>query len=351
MRAPDPEIVWDSRFGMLYTSRLPFVLAGLSFFFRAHVPWFLIRSLFDPRNGKRRIRVHAGRAAERIAAAAAAADAQGRLQAVLRLCPTGQSAVCSASCPAPQSPGSSSVRCGRRARWETSLFTRRLEVVQRGLPSNPTTEMDLALWEIAAAQTASESPSLPRSPSVSWLRSCVNTAIDAPPSWTAVLAQVASPAPLYSMIANYSTVSRCRTFARLNLQEERGGRGGTAGGAGPQGAHARASAGRARFCLARARGLLGYREVPRSAIGLLLDFARRCLLPAGEALVEAGQLDTVGDLSFLQLAEIPTAAGEDFRALIPGAPGPVRKRDAASTLACGHAFRWDRAEGEAPGFL
>ena len=82
-----------------------------------------------------------------------------------------------------------------------------------------------------------------------------------------------------------------------------------------------------RFCLSRARGLLGYRETPRFAIGLLLDFARRVLLPVGRGLVEADRLDAVDDLSFLRLEEIRGAAGGNDLSRVVRARREVYERE------------------------
>jgi phosphohistidine swiveling domain-containing protein len=68
------------------------------------------------------------------------------------------------------------------------------------------------------------------------------------------------------------------------------------------------------FCLQRAHALAGYREMPRFVLGLLLAQARAHLWPVGAALEEAGRLNQAEDLFFLTFPEVHAAlTGADLR--------------------------------------
>lgn len=72
-----------------------------------------------------------------------------------------------------------------------------------------------------------------------------------------------------------------------------------------------------RFLLIRAHVLSGFREMTRFVIGLRLAQTRALLWPIGAALVQAGRLQEAADLSFLTFPEIHAAiAGADQRACV-----------------------------------
>ncbi len=71
------------------------------------------------------------------------------------------------------------------------------------------------------------------------------------------------------------------------------------------------------FCLRRIRDLSGLREAPKYTIVLLMAEVRRLLLPIGEELRRAGRLESAGDIFFLTLAEAHEAlAGKDMRSIV-----------------------------------
>lgn len=68
------------------------------------------------------------------------------------------------------------------------------------------------------------------------------------------------------------------------------------------------------FCLRRIRDLSGLREVPKFTIVLLLGGVRRLLLTVGEDLTRADRLESAKDIFFITLAEAHEAlAGKDMR--------------------------------------
>jgi phosphohistidine swiveling domain-containing protein len=72
-----------------------------------------------------------------------------------------------------------------------------------------------------------------------------------------------------------------------------------------------------RFCLNRVRTLSGMREMGRYILTLLLDRVRMVLWPVGESLARGGCLEKAEDIFFITLPEAHAAlAGEDMRALV-----------------------------------
>jgi phosphohistidine swiveling domain-containing protein len=68
-----------------------------------------------------------------------------------------------------------------------------------------------------------------------------------------------------------------------------------------------------RWCLERAHALVGFREMTRFVGGLVLAQARAHLWPVGAALVEAGRLNQAEDMYFLSFPEVHAAlAGADL---------------------------------------
>jgi pyruvate,water dikinase len=71
------------------------------------------------------------------------------------------------------------------------------------------------------------------------------------------------------------------------------------------------------FCLRRAHTLAGFREMTRFVVALVLARARALLLPVGEELLQTGRLSQSEDIFFLTLPEVREAlAGADLRAEI-----------------------------------
>ncbi|GAA4928470.1 pyruvate,water dikinase [Actinomycetospora succinea] len=191
-----------------------------------------------------------------------------------------------------------------------------LGTVLRGLPHNVTTEMDLALWDLAVRLR--DDPA-----AVAAL-----TRGDRPPGLDAFLAEhgrraVAEidlglprwsedPAYLLGVLANYVRLDDpARTpdavFARSAAEAETtistlAGRAG--------GLRGRVVA----FALHRARALVGLRELPKYWLVTVLGAARAEVAAVGAELAAAGHLEDAGDVFFLSLTE----AGEDLdrRALV-----------------------------------
>jgi rifampicin phosphotransferase len=214
-----------------------------------------------------------------------------------------------------------------------------LQIVLRGLSHNPTTEMDLQLWDLArrvqsngeASRYVDETPlerqvqdyregKLP-SPLQQGLSEFLHlyghrgvAEIDLGLSrWRE------DPSHILGALANYLHLKDPELAP--NIQFERGA----------QEAEAmvteltqRATRMKGRFYgkrvgffLRRTRDLAGLREMPKFCIVLLLAHIRKELWPIGEELVSAGRLEATEDVFFLTLPELHKAlTGEDMRSVV-----------------------------------
>jgi pyruvate,water dikinase len=213
-----------------------------------------------------------------------------------------------------------------------------LQVVLRGAPSNPTTEMNLALWSLAKQVQAD--PAM------------TNLVQNTAPARLADDYQHRSLSPLLQHgLANFLATYGHRSVAELDLGVARWSEDPTYvlgilasyaamrdPGRAPdvqfQRAAQEASAMMAEltrraknkswlrgllvgFCLRRAHDLGGLREMPRFCGSLLLARARVLLYSVGEELVHVGRLEAAGDIFFISLPEAHQAlAGTDLRTLV-----------------------------------
>jgi phosphohistidine swiveling domain-containing protein len=207
-----------------------------------------------------------------------------------------------------------------------------LQTVLRGLPYNPTTEMDLALWSIARAardDPASREALNARSPAelsaqyrerslppllqremTSFLESYGHRAIAeidlGVKRWSE------DPAHLLGAIANYlrlgdEAIAPDVQFARGAREAEAMIKTLTARLHGPRRVVLR-------FLLGRVRLLAGLREQPKFQIMRVFALGHALIAPVGVDLAERGLLDTADDVFFLNLSELRRAfAGEDLR--------------------------------------
>ena len=203
-----------------------------------------------------------------------------------------------------------------------------LLTLTRGLPNNPTTEMDLALWalarrirddpeaaaviqsrsqgEIAEAFHAGTAPPVLQTGLTSFLerygfRSVGEIDLGVP-RWSE------DPTHLIGAISNYLQLTD--DALAPDAQFERGAREAEAMRATLL---ARVSGPRRhllRFFLGRARALMGSREMPKyMLIGRVFTPVRQVLRPVGEELASAGRVERPDDIYFLTLAEARAAVG------------------------------------------
>jgi rifampicin phosphotransferase len=211
-------------------------------------------------------------------------------------------------------------------------------VAMRALPHNPTTEMDLTLWELAKearadpdiARMLDETPperlaedyrggSLPLKLQTSladFLRLYGHRGVAeidlGLPRWSE------DPTYILGVLANYLRLDDPEAapdvqFARATREAEhmvgeltrRAAREGRLRGA------------LVGFLLGRARALSGLREMPKFCIVLLMARARELLWTVGAELAEAGRLQSAGDIFFLSVPEAWAAlAGEDHHPVV-----------------------------------
>ncbi len=214
----------------------------------------------------------------------------------------------------------------------------RLLEVTRGLPNNPTTEMDLALWQVAqtirsdpaaadafqgqtsaALAAAYAAGSLPAAAQQALGRFMARygsrglAEIDlGRPRWSE------DPSHVMEMVAGYLQIAdpahadgaqsgapdvvfaRSATVANAAVDE--------LAAAVRQGRHGRIRARLVRFAAGRARGLMALRESPKFFVVRLFGILRAELLEVGRELVAAGELAEPDDLFFLSFAELDAFA-------------------------------------------
>jgi pyruvate,water dikinase len=210
-----------------------------------------------------------------------------------------------------------------------------LQVVLRGLPNNPTTEMDLALWEIAMRVRKDE---LSRSALANGEPSALARqylAGDLPPLLQHELSTFLTryghrgvaeidvglprwsedPTHILGTLTNYLRLDRANVVPEVqfsqatreaeavvsSLQNRAGGLRGALVG----------------VLLRRARALAGYREMPKFLIVLGFARARRHLWSVGRSLVAEGCIQQAEDVFFLTLPEAREGlSGRDLRATV-----------------------------------
>ena len=203
-----------------------------------------------------------------------------------------------------------------------------IATVLRGLPGNVTTEMDLALWDLAerirtdpgAAEAVRSGP--PRDLALAYRSGSLPAIAQAGlqgflgvyghrgiaeidvglPRWGE------DPAHVLGILANYlrledPALAPTRQFERSAaaaeaMVDELVGRARRRG---------RLRAGLVRLCLRRVRQLAGLRELPKYLVVVLLGRVRALLQSVGTDLVEGGRLEAAGDIFFLDLDEVRAA--------------------------------------------
>ncbi len=213
--------------------------------------------------------------------------------------------------------------------------------VTRGLPRNVTTEMDLALWDVAAALRAdARAAGVFRETSAGELASRYLQGT-LPPTVQTVIAHFMArygmrgvgeidlgqprwredPAPVMHTLKSYLQIDPEHAPAVLFAKGEK------AAHAAVEKLAAEARKGRAgwlreklvRAAARRIRLLMGARESPKFFAIRMMGIARQALLEAGREFVEAGTIDRPEDLVFLQLSELDSLSRNeprDWKALI-----------------------------------
>ncbi len=210
------------------------------------------------------------------------------------------------------------------------------QTVLRSLPYNPTTEMDLALWQLAQ-QVRTDSAQVLHDTTAERLAQDYRAGV-LPPLLQKGLADFLQtyghrgvaeidlglphwcedPTHLLGVLANYLQLTNLDLAPDVQFQ-----RGAEAAGAMIVSLTARAARkGWLRgkligFLLRRVRALLGLREAPKFCLVMLFGQIRAILWPVGRELAEAGRLELAEDIFFITLPEANAAlAGTDQRPLV-----------------------------------
>ncbi len=325
----------DPHFSLLPAPRLPFFRALVSLFVRSGLPWHLFRALLSPRAGRERLLrlEQLLREASKGEAVTAPTDPADRLAAVeevffdatMHLLNNASSAMVAGM----ETFALAEALLGNLATKDE------LQRVLRGLPTNPTTEMNLVLWALSEQVHADQT--------------VAHLVRNTPPVRLAQDYRNGSLPPLLQQgLANFLSIYGHRSVSELDLGMPRWSEDPTyiLGilesllqlhdlALSPDAQYRRAAEAaevmvaeltrRARrksrwrgllvgFCLRRARALGGLREVPRFCLTHVLARARALLWPLGDELVRAGCLEQAEDIFFLSLPEVRAArTGTDLR--------------------------------------
>ncbi|MGC7102963.1 PEP/pyruvate-binding domain-containing protein [Amycolatopsis lurida] len=208
-----------------------------------------------------------------------------------------------------------------------------LDVVLGGMPYNVTTEMDLALWQLAvnaaehrelilttspeelsARYRAGELPDIGMAAFLDEYGMRAAAEIDVGmPRWEE------DPAPLWATIANYLRVDDPEQAPDLRFRQAAARAEEMIDELARRTRRTRPVRGKlAVFLMRRSRRLTGLREIGKFAWLPALQMSRRQLLLAGEELVSRGLLTRADDIMFLDLQEALAAAGDgtDHRELV-----------------------------------
>jgi pyruvate,water dikinase len=322
----------DPRLPLVKTRRLPFALTVGRLLVRTRLPWYLLLALLRPKTARLRLL----RLTDRLRTAAsvqAMPEPRTRVVAVERLFSDTLPSLLSSTAPV-MLGGMGAFALASKLIGDLASEDER-QIVMRGLPDNPTTEMNLALWALAQAVQADPSTAalVENTPPIQlsdayrsgslplalqhglaqflarYGHRSVNELDMGAPRWSD------DPTYLFGVLASYlqlrdSAQAPDRQFQRA-AQEAQAMLADLT--------HRAERTSRVRgllvgFFLRRARALGGLREMPRFALALLLAQARALLLPVGEALIQARRLIQADDILFLSLPEVHAALdGADFR--------------------------------------
>ena len=331
------QLATDPRFGPLPTRRWPILRTVLSVLIRGRIPLYAAQALARPEAARSRV----ARLVAELRTSGdmpQGADAAQLLSVVERLLLGFPPRIAPGVTPVFAAALGANALAGKLLGNLATADERR--TVLRGLPHNPTTEMDLALWALTVevradpvlSQTVRETPQeqLARDYSNGTLPTRLQAGLAdflrvyghrgvaeidlGLPRWSE------DPTYILGVLANYLRLDdpelapdvQFRRAERQALEMV------------ADLTRRAACKGRLRgvlvgFFLRRTRALLGLREMPKFCLVLLLARIRALLWPVGEELVRAGRLQNAGDIYFISLPEARAAlGGEDLRAVVGG---------------------------------
>jgi rifampicin phosphotransferase len=335
------QLTTDPRLSLLPTPRWRLIRAFGSLLEKTRAPIYVMQALLWPSTVQKRmaqVRAWLQSLNDEVAAASVQkrADLTDRLTALPHLLPGRVTSVFRAI-PVMMISGLGSYALSGRL-LEGLATPDEMQIVLRGLPHNPTTEMDLELWALAqrvqadavAAQAVRETPperlaqqyregTLPPTLQLGlgeFLHAYGHRGVAeidlGLPRWSE------DPTHILGVLANYLQLKDPDLAPNILFHR------------GAQEAEAMVATltRRARrtgwlrgvlvgFFLKRTRALAGFREMPKFCLVLLLASLRRSLLSIGKAMEQAGWLEHAGDIFFITLAEAHAAlTGEDMHQMV-----------------------------------
>lgn len=325
------QLVNDPRLSLRTTPRRAFGRALVLLLARTRLPWYLLQALLAPRAASRRVQrfVEQLRNAPQIDASA---DATSHLAASERLL---LHALRLAFRVSPvMLAGMQSFALARRLLGDLASESE-CQVVLGGSPTNPTIQMNLALWRLSQQIRADATsrqllqstpaeqlgqdyqqrtlPVLLQQGLARFLREYGHQGVCeldlGVPRWSE------DPTYVLALLTGYLEMEESAYAPDRQLQ--RAGREADAMIAilAQRARHKHWLRGwLVRLCLQRAHALAGFRETTRFIAGLVLAQARELLWPVGEELARTGRLNEAADLFFLTLSEAHAAlSGADLR--------------------------------------
>ena len=324
-------LVSDPRLAFLSTPRRAFGRAFALLLVRTRLPWYFARAVLAPKATGRRVQRLMGhlQKTRQIDAEASASEHLAAAESLLRSCLQLAFRVSPVMLAGMQSYALARRLLGNLASEQEC------QLVLGGSPTNPITQMNLALFHLAEAlqEDATSRSLLQHLPAEQLAKDYQHGRLPAPvqqglarflqeyghlsvceldlgvPRWSE------NPTDVFAYLSSYLELGARAQAPDLQLQQA--------------GRAARAMivtlAQRVeskhwlrgwlvRWCLERAHALAGYREMTRFVGGLVLAQARAHLLPVGAALAEAGRLNQAEEIFFLTFSEIHAAlAGADLR--------------------------------------
>ncbi len=324
-------VVTDPRLSLVKTPRRSFVRAFALLLIRSRLPWYLLQALVSPRAADTRVLrcVHTMREEGPLEEYA---DAATRLTAVERLLFASPRLLFRVS--PVMLAGMQALALAKRLLGDLATVSE-CQIVLGGSPSNPTTQMNLALWALSeqiradpgaahlvqdtsAAQLAEayrrrNLPSSLQQGLARFLQKFGHLGVAeldlGVPRWSE------DPGTVLTSLASLQQMRDPAQALDTQLQRtERAARDMVATLSRRAGQEHWMGGWLVSFCLRRAHALAGSREMTRFVVALVLARARALLLPVGEELLQAGRLSQADDIFFLMLSEVHAAlAGADMR--------------------------------------
>jgi phosphohistidine swiveling domain-containing protein len=326
------QLVADPRLSLRTTPRRTFVRALVLLLARTRLPWYLLQALLAPQAASRRVQRFVEQVRKNTHQVDASADAAAHLAAAERLLLRCLRLAFRVS--PVMLAGMQSFALAQRMLGELASESE-CQVVLSGSPTNPTTQMNLALWRLSQQIRAdATSKQLLRSTPAEQLAQDYQQG-RLPASLQQGLAHFLQeyghqgvceldlgvprwsedPTYVLALLTGYLEMEERAHAPDLQLQRaERSARAMIATLA-HRARHKHWLRGQlVRLCLQRAHALAGFREMTRFVAGLFLAQARELLWPVGEELTRTGRLKEAADIFFLTFPEAHAAlAGADLR--------------------------------------